>query len=250
MERMKVRHHRLCRDDGAAMPYVETSNMGGRLRPAFVVIHYTAGPSLESAIGTLTTQRARGNVSAHLVIGPEGEVVQLAPFDRVTWHAGRSRWEHGGVAYEGLNEHAVGIELVNAGPLTPLPDGRFRSWWGRRYDADVAVAARHKHGGPHRFWHRFPEAQVAAATEAARVVAAAYDALDVLGHDDIAPGRKTDPGPAFPMARVRAAALAPPAPDPGQVPSPRIDDPHDEVPQPRSGGAFSCPDPETEGASE
>lgn len=209
---MKIIHHRLCYEDDAPVPFVETANMGGTLKPRFAIVHYTAGPSIESAIAAFTREKKRNNVSAHIIVGRGGEIVQLVPFDRVAWHAGRSRWRHGGRVYVGLNAHAVGIELVNAGPLTPLSNGVWRSWWGRHYAEEEVVRARHKHGGSYDAWMRYPAPQVQAALNAVRALVGAYGLLDVIGHDDVAPGRKLDPGPAFPMDEFRAGAVDPPPP--------------------------------------
>lgn len=168
---------------------------------------------MDSALAALTRRRTRGNVSAHLVIGRDGEIVQLAPFDRVTWHAGRSRWRCRGVDYAGLNQHAIGIELVNAGPLEPLLDEEggqtWRAWWGRRYPPSDVVEAEHKHGGPCRGWLKYPETQRATAQAAVSALVRRYRLLDLLGHDDIAPGRKLDPGPAFPMQVFRRQVYEP-----------------------------------------
>ncbi len=66
-----------------------------------------------------------------------------------------------------------------------------------------AIEARHQNGGPVMGWQIYPKAQIAALIAVLRALHAGYGILDVVGHDDIAPQRKTDPGPAFPLARVR-----------------------------------------------
>ena len=118
------------------------------------------------------------------------------PFNRVAWHAGRSRWQ--GIA--GLNQHSIGIELDNAGELTDTPAG-WTSWFGRIYAEDDVVIAAHKHDGVETGWQRYPEAQIMAALAVSEALFAHYGLEDVLGHDDIAPDRKRDPGPAFPLER-------------------------------------------------
>ncbi len=149
-----------------------------------------------------------------MVVGRDGEIVQLAPFDRVTWHAGQSRWWHEGADYIGLNQYAIGIELVNAGPLTRVDNDIWRAWWGRHYPESEVVEARHRHGGPKRGWMRFPDAQQVAAIAATREIVRHYGLLDVVGHDDIAPDRKLDPGPAFPMDEFKSRIFGPVAADP------------------------------------
>jgi N-acetylmuramoyl-L-alanine amidase len=197
---MKVDAHRLLDDEGEPVRFVASPNVGGAVQPKYLVMHYTAGRNAESAIRSLTDPAAKA--SAHLVISRTREITQLVPFDRVAWHAGVSRW-HG---LEGLNAYSLGIELDNAGALT-RHGNRWRAWFGGEYpDRDVIEAA-HKHDGIVRGWHLFPEVQLRAAIDAARALVEAYGLEDVIGHDDIAPGRKIDPGPAFPMAEFRAAVM-------------------------------------------
>jgi N-acetylmuramoyl-L-alanine amidase len=65
--------------------------------------------------------------------------------------------------------------------------------------AREVIEAQHKAEARPTGWHAFPEAQLSTAEAVARVLHGRYGFIDVLGHDDIAPGRKVDPGPAFPM---------------------------------------------------
>ena len=83
--------------------------------------------------------------------------------------------------------------------------GTWRSWFGRSYPDGEVVEAVHKNETQPRGWHSYTEAQIAATQAAARVIIAEYGLKDILGHDDISPGRKTDPGPAFPMESFRAS---------------------------------------------
>ena len=76
-----------------------------------IVLHYTAGTSAESSALFLT--RPDVSASAHVVIGREGEVFQLVPFNIEAWHAGKS-WDAG---RGGLNRYSIGIELDNLGKL-------------------------------------------------------------------------------------------------------------------------------------
>jgi N-acetylmuramoyl-L-alanine amidase len=197
---MQVKRHRLVVDD-EAVELVPTPNVGsGRLAATYLVIHYTAGRSLESSVAWLTNPQA--GASAHLVIGRDGRIVQLAPFDRVTWHAGESRWR--GVT--GLNRHSIGIELDNAGILE-RKGGVLQAWFGGAYPETEAVEAAHRNDGVMRWWHVFTEPQIEATAQAARALVQHYGLAEVIGHDDIAPGRKKDPGPAFPMDSVRSFAM-------------------------------------------
>ena len=199
---MKISNHRLVEDDGRPVRFVPTRNQGGTYAPQYLVVHYTAGRSAQESINWFENPNARA--SAHLVIGRDGAVTQMVPFNRVAWHAGRSRW----LGLEGLNGHSIGIEMDNAGLLTPS-GSRFRAWFGDHYDADDVLLAAHKNdaGARQLAWHRFTPRQIEVAAEIAALLVRHYGLKDVLGHEDISPGRKTDPGPAFPMASFQSRAL-------------------------------------------
>ena len=197
---MQIRRHRLHLESGAPVPYEESPNRSGTLTPRYLIIHYTAGSSFKGSLNHMTRRSAKA--SAHLLIGRDGTIAQLVPFNRIAWHAGISRWQ----GLSGLNRHSIGIELDNAGPLERQGD-LWRAWFGRDYPKDQVLVARHKNGGRRRGWQTYSEAQIEAARMAASAICGHYDLLDVLGHDDIAPERKTDPGPAFPMESFRADVL-------------------------------------------
>jgi len=188
------------KDDGSAYPYKSSPNRGGRLTHEHLVIHFTAGRSAESSINWLTNRAA--GASAHLVVARDGSITQLVPFDRIAWHAGRSAWDN----RVGLNDYSIGIELDNAGRLT-YSGGKWRSWFGKDYPDSEVVEATHKFESSPSGWHAFTEQQIAAAMDVASLLVERYDLLDVIGHDDIAPGRKQDPGPAFPMLSFRAHVM-------------------------------------------
>ena len=163
-------------------------------------MHYTAGRSAASSINWLTNADAKA--SAHLVIGRDGSITQLVPFNRIAWHAGTSRWE----GLTGMNSHSIGIELDNAGILT-RQGGKWKAWFGGEYVDEDVVEAVHKHESQMRGWHGYTEDQIGSTLEVGRLLVKHYKLKDVIGHDDIAPGRKQDPGPAFPIESFRAAVL-------------------------------------------
>jgi N-acetylmuramoyl-L-alanine amidase len=82
------------------------------------------------------------------------------------------------------------------------------SSFGKAYPPDQVLRARHKFGGRYKAWHTYPFIQVEAAIEAASALILAYGPMELLGHDDISPRRKWDPGPAFPMDLFRGAVAA------------------------------------------
>ena len=196
-----IHNHRL-----VGAPYLPSPNSGGALKPRFLVIHYTAsGDGFDSAA---YFARRAARVSAHLVIRRDGTMTQCVPFNMVAWHAGKSRWtDAGGRAVTNLNQHAIGIEIENWGPLQQSAAG-WVSWSGALVDARLVTEARHKSGAPDCGWERYTSLQVRAATAAAQAICAAYGIAEIVGHDDIAPGRKSDPGPAWDMEGLRTRALA------------------------------------------
>lgn len=107
-------------------------------------------------------------VSTHFLIRRDGEVIQFASCNLRAWHAGQSKWK-GRVR---CNDFAIGVELE-----------------GSDYVA-------------------FEDAQYDALTELTQAIQEAYPIQDIVGHADIAPGRKTDPGPFFDWARYRGAVAA------------------------------------------
>ena len=132
----------------------------------------------------------------------DGRIVQLAPFNVVTWHAGVSHWD----GRSGLNNWSIGVELDNAGRMERVGD-KYVAWFGKEYKASEVMLVEHKHGGGVRPWHVYSEGQIARATELAELLVKHYALADVLGHEDIARGRKQDPGPAFPLAAIAKRVL-------------------------------------------
>lgn len=179
--------------------FKQTPNIFGLpfTRPKYLIIHYTVSGETAGTVAWLT-KRSSG-ASAHIVIGRDGEVWQLASFDQMTWHCGDSAWN--GDTH--LNFLSIGIELVNWGPVELDKDGKsFRSKWGQVVPADEVEQATHKNESSPRYWHKYTREQLAKGAEVARAILQAYPSIeDVLGHDDIAPTRKIDPGPLFPMER-------------------------------------------------
>jgi N-acetylmuramoyl-L-alanine amidase len=195
-----VENHRLYAGP-SEVPFVPSPNVGGQLSPKFLIIHYTAsGP--RSDIARYFSQESV-DVSAHLVIRRDGTIRQCVPFNRVAWHAGKSHWTgNDGAHYFSLNNSAIGIEIENWGPLKKVKE-RWISWTGANVTRSKVIEACHKFGVPDCGWEIFTKAQIEATAAAARAICAAYDLEDIMGHDDIAPGRKSDPGPAWNMDAFR-----------------------------------------------
>jgi N-acetylmuramoyl-L-alanine amidase len=191
---MLVREHFL---SGDAISLVDSPNKSGLIEPRYLIIHYTAGRDAESSVQHFLDPNAQA--SAHLVIGRDGRLWQLVPFNRKAWHAGKSAW----LGLDGMNSYSIGIELDNAGRLTQVGT-RYQAWFGVFYPESEVVRARHKNETADAWWHAYTEAQLSVTLAVARLLVQHYGLKDVLGHDDIAPGRKADPGPAFRMASFRS----------------------------------------------
>lgn len=196
---LRIENHKLIGDQ---VSHRDTPNRGGAMNPSYLVLHYTAGRSLESSVESLCTRKPQGNASAHIVLGRDGRIVQLAPFNIVTWHAGVSQW----AGLVGLNSHSIGIEMDNAGLLKRV-GSQYQAWFGKVYPEDEVMLAAHRNGGPVSPWHAYTEVQIERAIELADLLVEHYGLQDVLGHEDIAPGRKTDPGPAFPLGALKSRVL-------------------------------------------
>lgn len=194
---MDISNHRL-KNDGTQ--YRETPNKGGLIEPQYLVFHFTSGRSAQSSIDWLCNPAAKA--SAHIVLARDGSITQLAPFNVKTWHAGKSSWN----GLSGLNAYSIGIEIDNAGRLTKV-GSKYRAWFQGEYPEDEVIHARHKHEQDMSYWHVYTEEQITLALELAGILVKTYGLKDILGHDDIAPTRKSDPGPAFPLTNIKAKVL-------------------------------------------
>lgn len=196
--------HRLIGTTVQPVSFEATNNMGtaftaGNLK--YVVIHYTSGGTAAGAISHFKNPQARA--SAHIVIDHDGSITQMVPFNRIAWHAGLSRWQ----GLTGLNAYSIGIEITNWGLLQRTGSG-WRNRVGGHMDTSRVIEARHMNFQPNTLngWEIYDPEQIEAAYAVTAAIINHYglSAANVIGHDDISPGRKQDPGPAFQMDRFRA----------------------------------------------
>ncbi|MFM9978162.1 MAG: N-acetylmuramoyl-L-alanine amidase [Sphingomonadaceae bacterium] len=151
---------------------------------SLLVLHYTGMRDAASAIARLSDPDAK--VSCHYLVAEDGQVVRMVPEEKRAWHAGKSWWR----GIDDVNSASVGIEIVNPG---------------------------------HEFGYTpFPEAQIDALVPLVADIVARHRITrgNVVGHSDIAPARKQDPGELFPWHRLAKLRLALPRPTKGLM------DPH------------------------
>ncbi|MBR0551894.1 N-acetylmuramoyl-L-alanine amidase [Stakelama marina] len=143
---------------------------------SMLVLHYTGMQDAESAIARLTDAEAK--VSAHYLVAEDGTVLRMVDEDKRAWHAGRSHWR----GISDVNSASVGIEIVNPG---------------------------------HEFGYRpFPPEQISALIPLVSDIVERHEITrgNVVGHSDVAPARKQDPGELFPWSKLARLRLALPRP--------------------------------------
>lgn len=145
--------------------WVPSANHDAR-RPLLVVLHYTGQDSVQRSLDTLRTANSGGRVSAHYLIGQDGARYQLVADADRAWHAGAGRWG----TITDVNSASIGIELDNDG-RTPFTEPQLASLLTLLDDLVTRWRIRPEH---------------------------------IIGHSDLAPSRRTDPGPHFPWKRLAA----------------------------------------------
>ena len=136
-----------------------------------IVIHYTGMQSKIESVKRLMS--SKHEVSCHYLIDRKGEILKLVDENRVAWHAGKSRWKN----FKNLNKNSIGIELVNKG---------------------------HEFG-----YEKFTKTQINKLIKLCLNLKRKYNIKDsnIVGHSDIAPLRKQDPGEKFPWKQLKKKNL-------------------------------------------
>ena len=205
---MKVKNHRILGDE--INSFVPANAKGGKIDPDTIIIHYTAGPSGQATVNLF--KRPNTKVSAHLVIHEDGTATQMVDFNLRANHAGRSSFD----GREGFNKYSIGIEISNPGYLVKNPKGDgYVTWWEAEKDNpkvvpdELVVEADHRNAGnvAMRHWHKYADEQINTVKEICKTLKADYDIKYILGHEEIAPQRKMDPGPAYPLDELRKEVL-------------------------------------------
>lgn len=164
-----------------------------------IVIHYTASTSKKEALNVL--QNPKYEVSAHFLIDNDEEATihQLMPLNKIAWHAGNSELGN----RKALNKYSIGIEIVNPGYLTKTDEGHFLTAFNQHIDKNEAVQAKHKNESTARYWHKYGEHQIKNVLYLCFELSKIFKIKHIVGHDEISPGRKQDPGPLFPIEKIR-----------------------------------------------
>ncbi|MEW4466894.1 N-acetylmuramoyl-L-alanine amidase [Parasphingorhabdus sp. JC815] len=155
------------------MIWTPSPNFDERKLPiTILVMHYTGMKDAASAINWLANPDAK--VSAHYVVTEDGQIVHMVKEDQRAWHAGRGYWR----GIKDVNSASIGIEIVNPGHE-----------WG---------------------YVPFPEEQMDAVTRLAHEIVKRHDITptNVIGHSDLAPARKQDPGELFDWDRLARHGIA------------------------------------------
>ena len=202
MKALTINQHKLIGDQVIPLKCAKNHDQFQPGLPDSIIIHYTAGQNALSSAEYLCRDDIKA--SAHLVIGRNGEIYQLVGFNLVAWHAGES--QYGGRT--GFNKYAIGIELDNAGRLEKSGT-EFVSWFGQKYQANEVIRATHRNESQPSWWHSYTLEQIQSCRQVCELLikSPAYKIGTILGHEEIAPGRKTDPGPAFPLDKLRTMLL-------------------------------------------
>ena len=145
--------------------------------PRFVVIHYTDTKNLAETFSIL--QDPEKKVSSHVVIDSNGDVYRLVGDEKTAWHAGLSYWR----GTRNLNHHSLGVELQHGGVRYPGKNGKPEA---------------------------YPAAQINALKQLLRHWCDRFSVVpeNIVGHSDVAPDRKIDPGPTFPWQELAEDGLA------------------------------------------
>lgn len=170
----------------------------GRKKPCSVLVyHYTAGGSANSCVKYF---QKKDGVSAHFVIDRDGRIIQMVNLSDRSWHAGVSTWKE----EKNVNLFSVGIEICNWGILEKKDKKYF--CWPNSYNLQYSGETPFK-DNIGRYWEKYPEEQINSVVKITKFILETFPQIsldNIVGHEHISPGRKTDPGPAFPWDRVKS----------------------------------------------
>lgn len=190
--------YRIANDRLSGVPFEASPHFGGRIEPTMIVLHDTSD-RLDPLDSVRWFRNPKSKASAHVVVGRGGEIIQLVPLHLAAWHAGKSTWQ----GRANCNGYSIGIEIDNPGKLTRKGDKAY-AWFGDGWPiSDLVEIETPEHGKG--WWMPYTLVQIEAVDGLIRALTVAYPSIrEVVGHYHIAPKRKIDPGPQFPMAQMQA----------------------------------------------
>lgn len=205
----RIENHKLVSDDHK-IEYRTTKKKSGQFKPGnlkYLVLHFTAGASYSSSMYALADDP--GTVgSAHLTIGRNGEIGQIGDFRDILWHAGKSSWK----GLTNLNSYSIGIEVDCPGEVSFLKTENDINYYKAYFykpgsknglyndKDDVIVKAKHAITGGGQYWVQYTPIQIDLVEKIGKLLMDVYNLKEAVGHDQIAPNRKTDPGPCCPKS--------------------------------------------------
>lgn len=173
----------------------ETKHIGGYIKPTIGIVH-ESGTRIKKGAAVRYCRKNSRKVSYHFLIERDGELVQMAPVNRRTNHAGRSSWK----GAEWCNSFSTGIALVGPTELGPMG----KAFFGRVFENRVKAGSPY-HGNKH-YWLPYTEEQKATLDKLVVELKAAYG-QEIVGHYHVSPGRKIDPSPLIDLEKVGAPAV-------------------------------------------
>ncbi len=187
--------HKYCPFAEIVKPSMKTQGKYPKGYPEGAVVHFTAGSSAESSLGW-----GRESGYCFFVIKKDGAILQSFPLDEWGSHAGSSTW--GGRT--GVSRYFVGIEIDCAGELHKKEDGELYSWFNKKIPAEKARIIEKKKdnaqvGTYEAYTKEQEESLVSLLLWLHNNGPEVFKIDNVVGHDEVAPGRKTDPGGALSM---------------------------------------------------
>lgn len=182
-------------DDAFRLSTTKTSALSKQ--PRMIVLHWTAAPckSIQENLQRITRLAANDadKKSSHFFILRDGQVWQMAPTTRATWHAGTSAWtcQDGTKSSKSVNLFSIGIDFDNVGPITQGKDGMLYDCYGGRFTG----VAQEVSGG--KLYESISDNQLWACRVLVDALRSRFNipSRDIVGHVDVSPGRKIDPGP-------------------------------------------------------
>lgn len=173
------------------------------LQPKYIVLHFTVGGAMQGTVDWFCNPESK--VSSHFIIDRNGDICQCVSLDSVAWHCGKSEWK----GNKNLNPVSVGIELCNWGPLRKdMKDGKYYPWHCDGNTVTIPIervenAPLTRGDSVYHYWEKFPAKQLISLALLIHAISTSFPIEDVLAHSEIAPGRKIDPGHAFPLQLIK-----------------------------------------------